>query len=206
MPTPRAAILSDPHHHHDPAGADVILSTLQSAGIRATLTEDVSVVSRLSSEGVNVLLLYTQGDTFSSQQVQELTHWVRAGHSIVGIHSATATNKTDDAYAKLLGSRFIGHGPVFDFSVKVSDPDHPIAQRLTDFRVTDELYLLQAFDEFEVFLSAWWGGKEQPVGYEKSEGKGKVIYLANGHDPRSLSNKTVQELITRAVHYAAEDD
>jgi scyllo-inositol 2-dehydrogenase (NADP+) len=206
MSMPNAVILRDPRHHHDPAGPEGILSALQSAGIRAALTEDVSVVSRLGAEKINVLVLYTQGETFSADQVRELTGWVRAGNAIVGIHSATATNKSDDAYAKLMGSRFIGHGPVFDFSVKVSDSNHPIAHRLTDFRVTDELYLLEPFDKFHVFLTAWWGGKEQPVGYEKSEGKGKVIYLANGHDPRSLNNKTVQQLITRAVRYAAGID
>src|SRR5439155_20318056 len=121
MPTPRVLILRDPRHHHDPRGGDVILDTLKSAGFDATLTEDVACVLRLSDSRVDCLVLYTQGDTFDAAQVDSLTKWVLAGGALVGVHTATATNKSDDHYARLLGSRFIGHGPVFDFKVHVSD-------------------------------------------------------------------------------------
>ena len=40
-------------------------------------------------------------------------------------------------------------------------------------------------------------GKPQPLGYTKSEGKGRVAYLANGHDPRSLTHPTVKQLVER---------
>src|SRR5438552_7248269 len=156
----RVLILRDPRHHHDPRGGDVVLETLKSAGFEATLTEDVSCVTRLSE--IDCLTLYTQGETFDPQQVETLTKWVRGGGGLVGVHTATATNKKDDAYARLIGSRFIGHGPVFDFKVHVSDPEHPLAHRIQDYRITDELYLLQGFDDFHVFLEAWWQGKKQP--------------------------------------------
>lgn len=202
----RVLVLRDPRHHHDPRGGDVIAQTLNSAGFDATLTEDVSCVSRLSHGQIDCLVLYTQGDTFDASQVESLTTWLRAGGALVGVHTATATNKTDDAYARLIGSRFIGHGPVFDFKVHVADPEHPIVHRIQDYRITDELYLLQPFDDFHVLLDAWWQGRKQPIAYTKSEGKGRVVYLANGHDPRALSHPTVQQLLSRAVRYALGQD
>ena len=135
-----------------------------------------------------------------------LTKFVRGGGGLLGIHSASATNKTDDNYAKLLGSRFIGHGPVLDYEVNVSDADHPIAHRVQNFHIRDELYLLKPFGEFRTFLTGWWNGKAQPLGYSKDEGNGRVVYLANGHDPIAMSSKAFQKLLVRSVRYAAGEN
>ena len=199
-------LIRDPRHHHDPRGGDVLAEIIRGAGMNVTLTEDVSAVSHLAGGDFDCCMLYTQGDTFTPAQVESLTQWVRGGGALVGIHTATATNKTDDHYARLIGSRFIGHGPVFDFDVTVSDPTHPMAHRVQNYHVTDELYLLKPFDDFRVFLTAYYNGKPQPLGYTKSEGKGRVVYLANGHDPRSLTHSTVKQLVVRAVRWARGED
>lgn len=198
--------IHDPGKHHDPRGAVELASILQSAGIDVTSTDDASTVSHLADGTFDCVMLYTQGDTFSPPQVEALTKFVRGGGGLVGVHSATATNKTDDAYAKLLGSRFIDHAPVFDFEVTVSDPDHPIAHRIENFQIRDELYLSQPFDAFRTFLTGWWNGKPQPLGCTRDEGKGRVAYLANGHDIVAMSSETFRQLLVRAVRYAAGAD
>src|SRR5688500_5648624 len=114
-------LIHDPEKHHDPRGAVELETILRSASFQVTSTDDVSAVERLSGGKFDCIMIYTQGDTFSPAQVGTLVNFVRSGGGLVGVHSATATNKTDDAYARLLGSRFIGHGPVFDFEVSVSD-------------------------------------------------------------------------------------
>lgn len=199
-------LVCDPKHHHDPRGGEALAKILTSSGVNVTATEDVSSVTRLAGGAFDCAMLYTQSDTFSPAEVESLTSWVRGGGGLVGVHSAAATNKTDDAYARLLGSRFIGHGPVIDFQIAVSDPDHPIAHRIKDFHIRDELYVLQPFGEFRTFLSAWWDGKAQPMGYSRDEGAGKVVYLANGHDPAAMSSKAFQKMLTRAVRFAAGED
>jgi predicted dehydrogenase len=65
---------------------------------------------------------------------------------------------------------------------------------------------MQPFDDFQTFLTAWWDGKPHPMGYTKSEGKGRVAYLANGHDPRSLAHPTVGQLVIRAIRWARGEE
>ncbi len=178
----RALVLQDPLHHHDATGGHAIVSALRSGGIDATLSESVPDVMSLAANGFNLLAIYTQNDTFDAQQVSAMRSFASDGNGILGIHSATATNKKDDDYAKLIGARFIGHGPVVEFAVTVSNPDHPIVKGISDFRVTDELYRLKAFDDFDVFLTTVSDGQQHPLGYIKPEGRGRVVYLANGHD------------------------
>src|SRR5206468_13019860 len=93
-----------------------------------------------------------------------------------------------------------------EFDVTVSDPKHPIAQRVQNYRIVDELYLLKPFDDFRVFLTAYYNGKPQPLGYTKSEGAGRVAYLANGHDPRALSHPTVRQMLIRAIRWSRGEE
>jgi predicted dehydrogenase len=198
--------IHDPKKHHSPQAADMLAQILRSAAIEVTATDDVSAVASLAGGKFGGVMIYTQNDTFSPPQVQTLTSFVRGGGGLIGVHSATATNKTDDAYAKLLGSRFAGHGAVLDFEVTISDPDHPIAHRIPNFHIRDELYVLKPFDEFQTFLTGWWDGKPQPLGYTKNEGTGRVAYLANGHDTTAMSSKAFQQLLVRAVRYACGEN
>jgi scyllo-inositol 2-dehydrogenase (NADP+) len=198
-------IVGGKHHDYEKGGA-ALAESLQSTGIGVEVTGDASAVQGLSGGKYDCVMLYTQGDRFDGPQVEALTKFVRGGGGLVGVHSATATNKDDPKYAALLGSRFMGHGPVFDFKVSVSDPEHPIAHRVQDYRITDELYVSQPVGEVRPFLTAWWKGKQEPMGYTRQEGKGRVVYLANGHDLRSLTHPTVRQMLVRAVRYAAGED
>src|SRR5262249_9538133 len=54
-------------------------------------------------------------------------------------------------------------------------------------------------------LTAWWGGKQQPLAYAKSEGKGRVVYLANGHES-ALNNPSLQRIVVRSIRWAAGED
>jgi predicted dehydrogenase/type 1 glutamine amidotransferase len=206
MSVQRILFIHDPRRHHMPEGAGLLGELLTDAGMEVTATDAVSAVAKLASGAFDVVALYTQGDTFLPQEVETLSQYVRNGGGLLGIHSATATNKTDDAYAKLIGSRFIGHGPVLDYEVTVSDPDHPIVHRVQNFHIRDELYMLKPFSEFRTFLTGWWNGKPQPLGYTKEEGKGRVAYLANGHDPAAMSSKAFQKLVVRAARWAAGEN
>ena len=184
----------------------MLAEIVRAAGIDVTATDDVARVATLPDGGFTGVMLYTQGDTFSPPQVQTLTQFVRGGGGLIGVHCATATNKTDDAYASLLGSRFAGHGPVFEFEVTVSDPDHPIGRGMHNFHLRDELYISKPFTPFHTFLTGHWQESIQPLGYTRSEGSGRVAYLANGHDTVAISSREFQRLLVRAVRWACGED
>src|SRR5690606_34258751 len=70
----------------------------------------------------------------------------------------------------------------------------------------DELYVSELHDEVRVFLTAWWKGKPEPMGYTKSEGAGRVAYLANGHTVSARTNPEVSKMIIRAGRWANGED
>ena len=131
----------------------------------------------LANGNFQVVVLYTQGDFLNAPAVETLTKFVRNSGGLLAIHSANASI-TSKPLAKLIGSRFKGHGPRLEFTVKISDPDHPIAHRIQPFRVDDELYALEKLTDFQPFLTTWADNKPLTLGYSKTEGKGRVDFTS----------------------------
>lgn len=68
-----------------------------------------------------------------------------------------------------------------EFQVKIEEKDHPITREIEDFKITDELYVLDRAPEgAHILATALWEDKAQPLLYTKSGGKGKVLYNALG--------------------------
>jgi scyllo-inositol 2-dehydrogenase (NADP+) len=205
IPPHRVLLITGGKWHDYATCAAVMTDALKPIGTDVTHTEDASAVTSLVGGKFDCVLLYTCDDKFNESQVESLARFVRGGGGLVGIHSANV-QKSSDPYAKLIGSTFQTHGPVLDFKVSVSDPNHSIAHRVQDFRVTDELYVSELKAEVQPFLTAYWGGKPQPLGYSRAEGKGRVVYLANGHSPEVMRHPTFQQLLQRCVRYATGED
>ena len=148
-----------------------------------------------------VVLFYTRLE-LSDEVFTTLKGFVESGGGLLAIHGATAF-KGQDHLAELIGCRFANHGPVHEFTVTPSDPDHPVVAGTAPFSVMDELYTVERFSDFDTFATANWEGVDHPMGYQKPVGRGRVLFLANGHDLRAIENPQVQRMIERATQVAA---
>src|SRR4051794_25647615 len=113
MPT-RALILTGGKHHDWSAAASIFTDALKSAGIESQHETSAGAITSLVNNQFQVVVLYTQGDFLDAASVETLSKFVRNGGGLVAIHSANASI-TSEPLAKLIGSRFKGHGPRFEF-------------------------------------------------------------------------------------------
>src|SRR4051812_31939830 len=107
----RTLIITGGKHHDWSAAARIFESALKASNIESTHADSPAALSSLSN--YQVVVLYTQGDLLDAAAVDNLSKFVRAGGGLVAIHSANASI-TNDNLAKLIGSRFKGHGPRFE--------------------------------------------------------------------------------------------
>jgi len=98
-------------------------------------------------------------------------------------------------YMRLLGSRFVAHPSITEFTVDVAAPEHPLVTGLDSFTVEDEPYYCEFFENNEVLLTAQYNmpsngyvrsefgtdATNHPQMYVHTEGSGAVIYLTLGH-------------------------
>ena len=79
-----------------------------------------------------------------------------------------------------------------------------IASSMLDDGPRAEQYLLDADSRIRVLASALFRGKTWPVAWVKPWGKGKVFYLALGHDAEACANPFFADILKAGVAWAAD--
>ncbi len=186
---------------HDWESCAPIVEKILTNRFDVTHTHDIADLSRLASgDFAAVVVLYTRLE-LTDDQLNTVETFVKNGGGFVALHG-TAAFKEQQKLAEFIGCRFASHGAIFDFQVRPTDEAHPVVARTDTFKVTDELYLVDTFADFDTFAVAHWQGKDHPMGYQRNIGNGKLLFLANGHDARAFNNPNVQRMVERATRVA----
>ena len=142
---------------------------------------------------------------------------VRDGKGLVAYHFASSafTKPNWDEFEKAVagGWRTQGfHGPAHVFSVKKTDTKHPISDGLpAQFEHTiDELYQNSMMLPGSVVLATAYSdpkkprgtGKDEPVIWVSSFGKGRVYENVLGHDTKAMADPKYQDWLRRGVIWA----
>ena len=170
-------------------------------GYSVTLSKDRSVITEKLHQ-YDLLIFAATTNKFSSAEEDAIASFVAGGKKLMAIHSATVLDPDNVKSIEMIGGRFVHHSPYHEFTVKVIDPEHPIVDGLTDFEITDELYVLDREPVgVSVLLTAFWEEKAQPMLYVKTYGDGKILYNALGHDLKAYENPNFEKLIVQGVEW-----
>jgi type 1 glutamine amidotransferase len=154
---------------------------------------------------------------WSQANKQAFLKAVNDGKGLVVFHHASSafTNPNWDEFEKAIagGWRSKGfHGPKHEFTVKKTDAKHPISEGLpSDFKHTiDELYQNSVMVPGSTVLATAYSdpdkprgtGKDEPVIWVNSYGKGRVYENVLGHDAEAMSDSHFQDWMRRGVIWA----
>ncbi len=142
---------------------------------------------------------------------------VRDGKGLVVFHHASGSfsNPNWDEFEKAIagGWRSKGfHGPPHVFNVKKTEAKHPISEGLTaqfEHKI-DELYQNSVMVPGNIVLATAYSdpkkprgtGKDEPVIWVNTYGKGRVYENSMGHNVESMSDPQFQEWMRRGVIWA----
>jgi type 1 glutamine amidotransferase len=194
---------------HDYKGCgEVILDALKQAGhFEITQVEnDLSALEAPKLNPYDVIVFYYTVGSISDAQKNGLLNFVVSGKGFVGIHSAADSFRDCPEYQAMVGGWFVTHPHYRQYQVSVIDPEHPITKGLEEFFVTDEQYILDYDPRVHVLCSALWKGEAMPVAWMKNWGKGRVFYLALGHDPQACRDDNLRLLLERGTLWAATQE
>ena len=150
----------------------------------------------------------------SQAQEEAIADWTRKGGTLFAWHSGAAGYPENGPVSRLVGGLFKGHPPMHPFEIKVVDPDHPLADGLTQHPVYDELYTFDFFDDQprpRVFMEGVsTESPVQPIAWDKNEGKGRVVAWLMGHTMETLvkpsSIRLMQNIVQSEVALRARSD
>jgi type 1 glutamine amidotransferase len=206
--TPRVLLLigqpeePPPRQIHDqPEHWSALAALLRAAEVGPRLiTDDLRELTPERLAGIDVLLNYSADGSLTDELTAGLVAAVEGGLGFVGLHAASAAFKTNEAYHGLVGSWFVTHPPIGPYRVEIVDRDHPVTRGVDDFEVVDERYEVRpAADDLRVLARA----DGHPQVYVREVGRGRVCYLAPGHDRRALEHPSYVRLVHQALAWAA---
>jgi type 1 glutamine amidotransferase len=218
----RALVLiagEDTYHDLIEAGG-MLRTTAMAAGLEAHLGVGLQRFREPGPEtsSADVVVLYSFGGLFPTAEQEALAALVHGGRGLVAVHCANVLgtdgerlDPADQPMFELLGSRFERHPPTVSGRHRIEIVrDHPVTEGVEGFETTDEYYELElADDAIEPLAHRQPVEGERhpaasvPVMYARQVGRGRVAYLALGHDARAWRVPGFQALLGGAIEWAA---
>ncbi|MBS0579438.1 MAG: ThuA domain-containing protein [Proteobacteria bacterium] len=192
------------YHDFDFARLEILKLLFAHEHVRVRVAEDYADTAAIAA--ADALISYTC-DVRPSEAAQDaLIDYVQRGGRWLALHGTNSVfewtpegrvtaPRSLPRLMGLLGSQFIAHPPLMDFTVEVTEPSHPLVRGLDAFVVNDELYLSELHGPNRVLLHTHYNGKAQrgftekewfsdeprPVLYLHAHGAGEVLYFTLGH-------------------------
>ncbi len=140
--------------------------------------------------------------------------WIQEGHAFIGVHAASDTLKSSDAYVEMIGGHFAGHPWTArgEHGFVNHDPTHPVVKMFPErFRWKDEIYQYGPRynpDNVRVLLSIDMAASTPknpwhvPVSWVRDYGRGRVFYTNLGHNNETWSDAAFQKHLNEGTAWA----
>ena len=185
------------------------------AGWQATLKEAFAKAfapdTLASFDGV--MFVNTTGD-LPVPDLTALLDWVKSGKSFVGMHAATDTFKSSDAYCDFIGGHFAGHpwNAGGEHGFVVHEPNHRLTAMFPPrFRWKDEIYQydlrlkpenLRVLVSLDMPASTPKEPWHVPVSWVRDYGSGRVFYTNFGHNDATWKDPMFQKHMLEGIAWS----
>lgn len=197
-----ALVAAGKYHDIDYARLEILKLLAEDERVRVRVFEDYSNTPAIRES--DFLVTYTCDVIPSLEEQEALRKYLDDGGRWYALHGTNsilrflASGKVDSPrwaphFMETLGSQFVAHPPIRPYQVQITQPNHPLVKGISPFETTDEEYLVETYGELDVmlhtdfegeatgFVEDKWEKRRHPIFYQKTFGKGAVLYLTLGH-------------------------
>jgi predicted dehydrogenase/type 1 glutamine amidotransferase len=175
----------------------------RTGSIAAEVTQDCSALTHL--DGYDVVVAHSPEGGLEAEAESSLCDFVSRGGGFLGLHCTNANWASSRRYLEMVGGSPDGRLPQSEIVTRVSDGSHDITRRLTgSLTLHDSCYTRpEPPPDSRVLLDTSWQSRRLPVAYLREAGAGRVFYWGMGEAAATFREPEVQELLYRALRYAA---
>ena len=139
-----------------------------------------------------------------TEEVQSaFANYVRKGNGLLAIHSGTADYQEMHILRNLLGGVFTHHPEQCMVTIEPQS-GHPLTTGIAPFTAKDEHYFMAMNDpNVDIFIMTHSEHGEQPAGWRRTEGAGRVAVLTPGHNLEVWLHPSYQALILNTVRWCS---
>ncbi|MEC0370188.1 ThuA domain-containing protein [Paenibacillus chibensis] len=141
------------------------------------------------------------------QAAKELQSYVSEGGGLLVLHSGTVGYKDSAVMRDLVGGVFTHHPEQCPVAVEPV-PSHPITRNIPAFDIKDEHYFMDmtGHRDLDVFLTTSSEYGQQPGGWTREQGAGRVCVLTPGHHAEVWKHPAVQQLLRQSLEWCKHGD
>ncbi len=206
--TVKVLMLGDSGFHKPSEFYRSVRDSLKQSSIELAYTEKLSDINTENLKSYAGLLIFANIERITPEAETALLSYVENGGGLIPVHCASFCFLNSDKYIALVGGQFKRHG-FTRFQTKIVASDHEIMQGLSPISSEDESYMHARHNPDRIVLetrSDASGPVSDPAGepytWIRQVGKGRVFYTAWGHDHRTWSNTSFQQLLARGTRWA----
>lgn len=172
-----------------------------------------------AAKAYDVLVLYDMHQEITEEAKADFVARLKEGKGLVVLHHAIADYQQWPEYARIIGARYYLEKTVVDgvekarsaykhgmhFNIHVADPQHPVTQGIKDYSIHDETYnLFDVAKDCHVLLTTDEPESNKVIGWAKTYGAARVVYLQSGHDHFAYENPKYQQILRQAIRWTAQ--
>jgi type 1 glutamine amidotransferase len=177
-------------------------------------TQDASILTPDKLKELDAVMFYTTGGLpISKENFVAFEEWLKAGHAMIGAHSATDTFGDFQPYWSLINGTFDGHpwGSGENCTMTVHETSHVVAKPWpAEFQIKDEIYQYRHYDPkaVRVIYSLNMAKCKTrmpyhvPVCWVREVGKGRLFYTNLGHNEGTWQNPQFKEHLLTGIRWA----
>jgi uncharacterized protein len=212
----RALFIAGGWEGHEPQiNAELFAGLLRESGFETEVANTLDVL--LDADRLKDLTLivpvWTMGK-LSEEQGKALLSLVYEGTNIAGWHGCMADSFREHTnYQFMVGGQWVAHpGNFVDYTVNITDHQHPITAGINDFAMHSEQYYMHVDPANTVLATTtfkgdeeipWIDGTVMPVVWTRRWGAGRVAYASVGHWRKDFDVPEAKEIVRRCLLWAA---
>ncbi len=167
----------------------------------------------------DAIVLYDYNQKISDHGKTNFLAQLNTGTGLVVVHHAIVAFPGWDEYRAIVGAHYylaktningvekprsaFKHG--MHFTIHVADPDHPVTRGVKDYEIHDEVYKwFDVYDDCHPLLTTDEPESNKIIGWSKTYGNARVVYMQSGHDHFAYENPNFQQILRQAIHWTAK--
>ncbi|MEW6236901.1 MAG: family 16 glycoside hydrolase [Candidatus Omnitrophota bacterium] len=168
----------------------------------------------------DVIAMYDLWQDITDEQKQGLLKYLAAGKGLVVMHHALACYQNWPEFLEIAGGTYILDPKGREIGGKIQPPstylhdvqmtinvvnkNHPIADGISSYQVTDETYGdMYVNPAVDILLSCNHPTSSSFVGWAKNYGRARVAAIQGGHDHKVYENPNYRKLLHNAIRWTA---
>lgn len=200
---------------HEPQQVSALFAgLLQQEGYETEISNTLDILldaEKLASLDL-IIPMWTMSK-ISNDQLKGLRSAVESGVGMGGWHGGMgdAFRESTD-YQFMVGGQWVAHpGNIIDYTVQITDHEHPITAGLNDFAMKSEQYYMHVDPSNKVLATTtfsgqyhpWIDGTVMPVVWTRRYGAAKVFYTSLGHVTADFNVPEAREIVRRGLLWAS---